>query len=117
MLPFAVNELTLAANPLKLREYLAAGLPVVATPIPEVERLGDLVRPARGDAGFVEAIEELLAAGRRGPDLAASRRMDEESWERKVEAMEELAAEALAKKQLSRAAGPARRPSPAEAAS
>ncbi|MGD1096490.1 MAG: glycosyltransferase [Bryobacteraceae bacterium] len=32
ILPFVVNELTLAANPLKLREYLAAGLPVVATP-------------------------------------------------------------------------------------
>ncbi|HJY88181.1 MAG TPA: glycosyltransferase, partial [Candidatus Acidoferrales bacterium] len=29
ILPFVRNELTLAANPLKLREYLAAGLPVV----------------------------------------------------------------------------------------
>jgi glycosyltransferase involved in cell wall biosynthesis len=37
VLPFVVNELTLAANPLKVREYLAAGLPVVATPLPEVQ--------------------------------------------------------------------------------
>ncbi|MFQ3409822.1 glycosyltransferase, partial [Escherichia coli] len=44
VLPFVVNELTLAANPLKLREYLAAGLPVVATPLPEVQKLGDLIR-------------------------------------------------------------------------
>ena len=34
ILPFVMNELTLAANPLKLREYLAAGLPVVASPLP-----------------------------------------------------------------------------------
>src|SRR5436853_318229 len=40
LMPFKVNELTLAANPLKVREYLAAGLPVVSTAIPEVERLG-----------------------------------------------------------------------------
>jgi len=31
ILPFIVNELTVAANPLKLREYLAAGLPVVVS--------------------------------------------------------------------------------------
>src|SRR5206468_9422728 len=33
VLPFKVNTLTLRANPLKIREYLAAGLPVVATPL------------------------------------------------------------------------------------
>ena len=38
LLPFVNNELTVNANPLKLREYLAAGLPVIASPIPEVAR-------------------------------------------------------------------------------
>src|SRR5262249_55425523 len=42
LLPFVINELTLAANPLKLREYLAAGLPVIASAIPEAERLDQL---------------------------------------------------------------------------
>lgn len=40
ILPFPISEVTLHANPLKVREYLAAGLPVVSTPIPEVEVLG-----------------------------------------------------------------------------
>ena len=44
ILPFVINELTLASNPLKLREYLAAGLPVVTTNIPEARRLGEHVR-------------------------------------------------------------------------
>ena len=94
VLPFAINELTLAANPLKLREYLAAGLPVVATPIPEVERLGELVRTGRDAPEFVARIEELLAAGRRGPDLEISRRMDVESWDEKVRRLGEIVAAA-----------------------
>ncbi len=42
----------MAANPLKLREYLAAGLPVVATPLPEVLKLGALVRTADSPRSF-----------------------------------------------------------------
>ena len=38
LIPFKLNPLTHAVNPIKLREYLAAGLPVVSTPLPEVER-------------------------------------------------------------------------------
>jgi hypothetical protein len=61
ILPFAVNELTLNANPLKLREYLAAGLPVVSTAIPEVERFGRLVRLGRSADDFLAHLDQLLA--------------------------------------------------------
>jgi glycosyltransferase involved in cell wall biosynthesis len=37
-IPFRVNALTEAVNPVKLREYLAAGLPTLSTPLPEVSR-------------------------------------------------------------------------------
>jgi len=85
ILPFVMNELTLSANPLKLREYLAAGLPVVATPIPEVRRMGRLVRLASTSDEYIAQIEALLAAGRRGPRLEDSLRMNAESWENKVD--------------------------------
>jgi glycosyltransferase involved in cell wall biosynthesis len=39
IIPFIVNDLTRAVNPIKLREMLAAGCPVVSTALPEVERL------------------------------------------------------------------------------
>jgi glycosyltransferase involved in cell wall biosynthesis len=84
ILPFAVNALTKAANPLKLREYLAAGLPVVATPIPEAERLRNLIRIGETREQFLEQIEGLLAEQRNGPQLWVSRAMDEESWDEKV---------------------------------
>ena len=90
VLPFIVNELTLAANPLKVREYLAAGLPVVATPLPEVVKLGDLVRMATTPAEFLGQCDALLKDGRRGPDLSVSHQMDAESWDGKVEVLSDL---------------------------
>jgi glycosyltransferase involved in cell wall biosynthesis len=87
ILPFVVNPLTLAANPLKLREYLAAGLPVVATDIPETRRWAPLVSICTGESEFVAAIEEILADGRTGPRIEISHAMDRESWDEKVEEM------------------------------
>lgn len=85
VLPFMVNELTLAANPLKVREYLAAGLPVVATPLPEVVKLDRLLRTARTQEEFLGQIEAYLKEGKRGPNLEVSRLMEPESWDEKVE--------------------------------
>jgi glycosyltransferase involved in cell wall biosynthesis len=93
LLPFAVNELTLAANPLKIREYLAAGLPVVSTALPEVERFTGLVRLARSRESFLKEIEAALAHP--PPRLAVSQRMDGESWDAKVEELSKLVAGAL----------------------
>ncbi|MDP9053740.1 MAG: glycosyltransferase [Acidobacteriota bacterium] len=90
VLPFVWNELTLAANPLKMREYLAAGLPLISTPLPEVMRLKHLVRMARTPEEYLAHIEQLIAAGRTGPDIALSRQMDAESWDQKVEDLSAL---------------------------
>jgi len=84
ILPFVINELTLAANPLKLREYLAAGLPVVSTAIPEAARLGNLLRLGVSCEHFLQQIEALLAEGNRGPSIAISKSMDSESWDERV---------------------------------
>jgi glycosyltransferase involved in cell wall biosynthesis len=80
--PFRINELTLSANPLKVREYLAAGVPVVSTPIPEVERLGGCY-VADGPAGTIAAIEEALTSG--VSRSQRSDRMNTESWESRLE--------------------------------
>lgn len=41
LIPFKINELTLATNPVKLYEYASLGIPVVSTPLPEVVRAAD----------------------------------------------------------------------------
>jgi glycosyltransferase involved in cell wall biosynthesis len=90
LLPFVINDLTNAANPLKLREYLAAGLPVVASAIPEVEKLDGLVAVAKSPAEFLVKIESLLRSGATGPQLARSRSMERESWASKIEELSDL---------------------------
>lgn len=77
MLPFPISEVTLNANPLKVREYLAAGLPVVSTKIPEVEVLG-LARIAETKEAFVHEIEQALHDP--GPSAERSLAMQGESW-------------------------------------
>src|SRR5581483_337208 len=60
ILPFVVNTLTLFANPLKLREYLAAGLPVVSSDLPEVRSLGGDIRIAADHAEFISQVEQII---------------------------------------------------------
>jgi glycosyltransferase involved in cell wall biosynthesis len=90
ILPFAINELTLNANPLKLREYLAAGLPVLSTAIPEVERLSRLVRIGHTPDDFLEHLDQLLDSKAIGPRMSVSHEMDTESWDEKVEEMSRI---------------------------
>jgi UDP-galactopyranose mutase len=67
MMPFAINEATKFISPTKTPEYLAAGRPVVSTPIKDVIRhYGELdaVRIARTPAEFIAACETALALPR-----------------------------------------------------
>lgn len=61
IIPFQVNELTASVNPLKLLEYLACGLPVVSTALPEVLKFSDVVYIAENAGGFISAIEKALS--------------------------------------------------------
>jgi glycosyltransferase involved in cell wall biosynthesis len=61
LIPFLVNDLTVSVNPLKLMEYLACGLPVVSTRLPEVARYGDFVYLADTAVEFGAAISQALA--------------------------------------------------------
>jgi len=80
--PFEISELTLAANPLKVREYLAAGLQVVSTDIPEVRILENCL-VGTNHADFITKIEEVLANSK--PREEVSDEIRHESWDAKVE--------------------------------
>ncbi|MFN0141439.1 MAG: glycosyltransferase [Pyrinomonadaceae bacterium] len=85
--PFEINELTLAANPLKVREYLAAGLPVVSTDIPEVRVLDDcLVGVDHED--FIAKIEVALSPPKSREEVSDAIR--HESWDAKVDELREI---------------------------
>ena len=60
LIPFKLNKLTESVNPIKMFEYLAAGKPVISTPLPEVVVYRDVVMLAEGVPGTVGAITEAL---------------------------------------------------------
>ncbi len=56
IMPFVVNELSKSCSPLKIKEYLACGRPVVAMAVPETERLKAFVNVAFDHTSFVDAV-------------------------------------------------------------
>jgi glycosyltransferase involved in cell wall biosynthesis len=64
LIPFKRNPVTHHADPIKAYEYLAAGLPVVATDLPALQRLACVVRLADSFETFLAQIEASLAEGR-----------------------------------------------------
>lgn len=90
VIPFRINELTVRANPLKLREYLAAGLPVVSTPLPEVTRYRGLVYTAEGVEAFIERIEAALDGRSMENVQRRVEAMQSEGWEVRVEEISAL---------------------------
>jgi glycosyltransferase involved in cell wall biosynthesis len=84
IIPYRVDERMQYVNPLKLREYLSAGVPVVSTPVPEVERYAKLARIARTPDEFVVAIERALDDGSPAARAARSAAMTNETWSARV---------------------------------
>lgn len=91
IIPFKLNELTRNVNPIKLREYLSAGLPVVSSDIPEVARyvklqgnLANACYVATTHEDFDAAVERALSTDSPAARKARSDAMLAETWERKV---------------------------------
>lgn len=85
--PFVINELTLAANPLKVREYLAAGVTTVSTDIPEV-RILDHCLVARDHDEFIRMLDAAIETAK--PRVAVSDSIGHESWDARVEELRAL---------------------------
>jgi glycosyltransferase involved in cell wall biosynthesis len=79
LIPYRVVPATHVASPVKLAEYLAHGLPVVSTDLPEVRPFAPPVQIASDPKEFVAAIERALGEGRtpRRPGTPWARRVDE----------------------------------------
>jgi glycosyltransferase involved in cell wall biosynthesis len=84
LIPYVRNALTDSIFPMKVYEYLAAGLPVLSTPLPALAKVAEVDR-AEDAAGFVALAEAALAADSPERRRERSRSAESHSWERRLE--------------------------------
>jgi len=103
LLPYRQNTWTQHIHPLKLYEYLACGLPVVATAIPSLREESDVIYVTTDAAAFVAAIGAALSEARpAGEALRAERRARaaRNTWRQRVEQISLLIQETARAKDL-----------------
>lgn len=83
--PFRIDDLTLRASPIKFYEYLASGLPVVATRLPDLEPYRDVCWLVDNPQGFHEAVRQALREKERRSSDWRAWRAQTHSWIQRAE--------------------------------
>ena len=94
MIPFVVDEVTAATDPVKFYEYVSLGKPVVATPMPELEPYRELLYFGSTPAEFAKQLD--AAVNENDPGLVARRvaLARENTWTARVETLRNAIREA-----------------------
>lgn len=79
MIPFLINSITVAANPIKAYEYLAANKPVVSTNLPEVKEMPGIYT-ASSHEEFISNIGFILAGEIKFPANEVNEWLKEQTW-------------------------------------
>jgi glycosyltransferase involved in cell wall biosynthesis len=99
IVPYRLTEYTDHIYPNKLNEYLAMGVPVVSTNLPEIRRFnelsGGLIRVAGDAGGFANALQAALAEGGAASPTRRIQAARRNSWAPRVIEMVALVEQAL----------------------
>jgi glycosyltransferase involved in cell wall biosynthesis len=86
ILPWKINKWTEAANPIKLKEYLALGKPIVSTPaFSQLQQYLDVVYQAGNPEEFAECIRRAYSENNAELVNKRKQRVAENSWDSKAE--------------------------------
>jgi len=90
LIPFIINDLTRATNPVKIYEYFAAGKPVVSTNLPELQEYKNIMYLAQSIQEFVEKVKKAL--NEKNKDLIKQRQeiAKNNTWEKRGEELNKL---------------------------
>jgi glycosyltransferase involved in cell wall biosynthesis len=95
LVPFTTDQVALHADPIKVYEYLAAGVPIVATDLPALRRLGDAVRLAASHDEFLAQLDAAVAEGRDARRAERQAEARKHAWSSRFQRFEELVLEQL----------------------
>jgi hypothetical protein len=89
VMPYADLPVTRAMQPLKLKEYLATGKPVVVRGLPSTREWADCCDVCDTPDAFAEAVRERIETGVPAEQLRNRERLIQESWAGKAKSFEE----------------------------
>lgn len=95
IIPHKINDFTKSMNPLKMYEYLAAGLPIVSTKVAGVDDFSSLIKIAHNSEEFDQYLNEVIANNSvesKQDRISAAQNC---SWENRVEKMLNIIAKSL----------------------
>lgn len=99
VLPYRHTNQVHHANPLKLREYLAMGKPIVAVNSPEIDKYADVVRVAHSHEEFLGHLDAILGQPDSADDIQRRMaRVADEGWPTRIERLLTIAGERLREK-------------------
>jgi glycosyltransferase involved in cell wall biosynthesis len=90
IMPYRLDEEMINSNPIKTREYLAGGKPVVSVRIKEVEKYQPLVFIADTKEEFLLYIDEAIKFDSEGKRAERMLAMEKESWEYRLETISKI---------------------------
>ena len=97
--PFIFHDVTMRASPIKFYEYLASGVPIVATRLPDFEPFAHLAGLVTTPEEFVAALEDAIAHDTPEKRQARMAEAQNHSWEARFAQIDHLIEEGLAAKE------------------
>lgn len=88
LVPYRTDRFNRSSSPLKAFEYLAAGVPVVSTPLPALTGLGPAVTIAPAGTGFLTAVDR--AVEHPVPRDVCLRTAEANTWSHRARLLEQL---------------------------
>lgn len=87
IMPFIVNDIILAVDPVKLYEYISYGKCIISVYYPEIERFSDYIYFYRNEQEYMNLLEELVQSGFR-PKYSKQQQeqfLYENTWEKRLQ--------------------------------
>jgi glycosyltransferase involved in cell wall biosynthesis len=101
IIPYRSGDWSFHANPIKLREYLATGKPVVSVDTPQMRKFADVVEVTKTREEFLAGLDIVIASGSSPEEIARRmNRVASSSWSARTEAVIEMLRIELADRQV-----------------
>lgn len=85
IMPWNQNRWIQACNPIKLKEYLALGKPIVSTPFNELNNYLDVIYVAKTPEEFADCVRKALESDNVQQIAARKKKVEKASWDSKAE--------------------------------